>query len=253
VIDNTVLRKNGRGLRALAFGLGFPSTGLVELAAQAGFDVIQLDGEHGAFSPESVDLLCRVAHGHGLSVMARVPDLRSSTINLWLDRGVQSIIGPHVETAEEAAALVRACLYPPAGERSWGGGRGSLYNDRPLLDEVHGGPLGFAGWANRNMLVLVQIESRRGHDNLDAILAVPGLGGIAGGPNDLAASLGWPGQPDHPEVRRLEAEAAGRARRAGKAVLADIVARTGAQELMLGAAREFTRRHAQSPVGAPTA
>jgi 2-keto-3-deoxy-L-rhamnonate aldolase RhmA len=249
MIENRILAKNRQGLRALVFQLVFPSPELIELAAQAGFDAVHLDGEHGAFTPESVDLAGRVAHGCGLTVLARVPNLQSSTLNLWLDRGVQGIIGPHVETADEARALAAGCRYPPDGERSWGGGRGTYYNDAAVLEARHGGRAGFARWANANMLVLAQIESRRGHENLDAILAVPGLGGIAGGPFDLAASLGVPGQGDHPEVRRLEAEAAAKARRAGKLVFGDLVARTGAQELVLGAGREFVAAHGRDPVG----
>ena len=86
----------------------------------AGFDFIHLDGEHGLFSPESIDEMCRVADGFGLTVTARVPDIRASTINQFLDRGVMGVMGPHVETAEEAQALVDACRYVPDGQRSWG-------------------------------------------------------------------------------------------------------------------------------------
>src|SRR2546426_7906853 len=74
--------------RRVGRSLTFPSAPLVELAARAGFDAVHLDGEHGAFTPESVDLMCRVANGYGMSVTARVPDVAASTINLWLDRGV---------------------------------------------------------------------------------------------------------------------------------------------------------------------
>ena len=99
-----------------------------------GFDFVHLDGEHGLFSPESIDEMCRVADGFGLNVTARVPDISGSTINLFLDRGVTCIMGPHIETAEEAQALVDACLFGPDGQRSWGGGRGNYYNHASLID-----------------------------------------------------------------------------------------------------------------------
>ncbi|MGH2459443.1 MAG: hypothetical protein ACRDIY_11310, partial [Chloroflexota bacterium] len=67
MIENTILKKNRQGLKALVFGMPFPSTELVELAARAGFDAINLDGEHGVFTPASVDLICRVANGYGMS------------------------------------------------------------------------------------------------------------------------------------------------------------------------------------------
>lgn len=251
MIENTILRKNRQGLKALVFQLTFPSAPLVELAVQAGFDAVSLDGEHGAFTPESVDLICALANGHGLSVTARVPNLAPSTINLWLDRGIQGVVGPHVETGEEAQGLADACLFPPDGWRSWGGGRGTEFNDPVKLEAVYGGKLGFARWANANMLVTAQIESRRGHGNLDAILRVGGLGGITGGPNDFAASLGHPGQPDHPDRVRFTADAEARARRAGKHVASDLVATLGIQELMLGRAREFAAAHGQDRIGSP--
>ena len=251
MIENTMLKKNRQGLKAVTFLLTFPSAPLVELAAQAGFDAVFLDGEHGAFSPESVDLMCRVANGYGLSVMARVPAIAPHTVNLWLDRGVQGVIGPHIETGPEAQALADACLLPPDGRRSWGGGRGTEFNDDIKLGEAYGGKLGFARWTNANMVVLAQIESRKGYDNLDAILAVRGLTGITGGPNDFAASLGHPGEPDHPERQRLTADAERRARAAGKHVAADLYASLGVQELVFGSGRAFVATHTGDPVGPP--
>jgi 2-keto-3-deoxy-L-rhamnonate aldolase RhmA len=249
VIENTILRKNRKGHKALSFALGFPSASLVELAARAGFDALHLDGEHGAFTPESVDLMCRVANGFGMSVTARVPDIAPSTINLWLDRGVQGVVGPHLETGEEAQRLVDACLFPPAGRRSWGGGRGTEFNDGVRLGEAHGGKLGFARWSNRNMLILAQIESKRGYDNLDAILKVRGLTGITGGPHDFAASLGHPGEPDHPERVSLTADAEARARKAGKRIASDLMLMLSIEETMLGPARDFVAKRAAEASG----
>jgi 4-hydroxy-2-oxoheptanedioate aldolase len=249
MIENTILKKNRQGLKALVFALTFPSAQLVELAARAGFDAISLDGEHGAFSPESVDLMCRVANGYGMSVTARVPSIEPYVINLWLDRGIQGVVGPHIDTAEEAQRLADACLFPPDGRRSWGGGRGTEFNEDAQLDAVHGGKLSYASWANANMLVLAQIESKRAYDNLDGILAVKGLHGIIGGPNDFAASLGHPGEPDHPERQRLTADAEDRARGAGKRVSSDLMATMAIQELVFRTGREFTQSHGRDKLG----
>ena len=103
MIENTIIKKNKAGEKANVFGLTFPSLQLVELAAHAGFDAINCDGEHGLFSPESVDDICRVANGYGMSVIARVPDKSAYWINLFLDRGVQGIVGPHVETKKRSS------------------------------------------------------------------------------------------------------------------------------------------------------
>ena len=123
---NNILAKNRQGQKGLGCGLVFPSAEIVELIGMnGGFDHVNLDGEHGLFSPESIDAMCRVADGYGLTVTARVPNIDSSTINRFLDRGVMGILGPHIETAEQAKALVDACRFTPDGQRSWGGGRGT--------------------------------------------------------------------------------------------------------------------------------
>ena len=103
------------------------------------------------------------------------------------------------------------------------------------------------------MLVLAQIESKQAHDNLDGILSVPGLTGITGGPHDLAASLGHPGEPDHPECQRLTADAARRARTVGKTIQSDMVASTGLPELIFSAARAFATEHRQDAYVPPQA
>ena len=249
MIENTILKKNKQGLKAVSFALPFPSTELVELAARAGFDAINLDGEHGVFTPTSVDLICRVANGYGMSVTARVASSDAYFINLYLDRGVQGILGPHIETGEQAQALADACLFPPDGWRSWGGWRGTEFNEPDYLQEKYGGQLAYMRWANENMIVSAQIESKRAFDNLDAILAVKGLTSIAGGPNDFSASLGFPGEPNHPERQRLTKESEERARKAGKRAGGDMSVTLGIQELMLGHGREFVRRHRDDKVG----
>jgi 4-hydroxy-2-oxoheptanedioate aldolase len=253
MIDNTILVANQAGRKALVFALTYKDLWAVEAAAQVGFDAISLDGEHGAFSSADVDDLVRVANGYGLSVIARVPNIQPNTLNLWLDRGIQGVTGPHIETAEEAQQLADACLFPPTGTRSWGGGRGTVFNDATFLNDRYGGKLGFAQWTNRNMIVLAQIESKLAFDNLEGILAVSGLTGITGGPHDLAASLGHPGEPEHPECQRLTAEAASRARAAGKTVSSDMMATTGLPELLLGAARNFAATHRSDAYAPPQA
>jgi 2-keto-3-deoxy-L-rhamnonate aldolase RhmA len=124
-----------------------------------------------------------------------------------------------------------------------------MFNEDEALIAAHGGKLGFSRWTNANMIVSAQIESRLGHDNLDAILAVPGLGVIAGGPNDFCASLGHPGEPDHPERQRLTADIERRARAAGKRVTTDIASTLNLPEWLLGSARAFARQHTNDPLG----
>jgi 4-hydroxy-2-oxoheptanedioate aldolase len=243
VIENTILKRNRAGLKARVFSLAFPSRELVELAGRAGFDAVHLDGEHGTFTTESVDLLVAIANGYGMSVTGRVPSIDPHHINQWLDRGIQGITGPHIESGEEAQRLADACLLPPDGRRSWGTWRGTEFNN-PRLVAAAGGMLAFSRWSNANMIVAGQIESKKGYENLDAILAVPGLGVIAGGHNDMAASLGLAGNPGHPERVRIHAEIDQRARAAGKLLAGDLSVGFGVEDLVLDAGHEFLERHA---------
>jgi 4-hydroxy-2-oxoheptanedioate aldolase len=248
MIENSILKKNRQGLKALVLALEWPVVEAVELAARVGFDAISLDGEHGAFTSDTIDKIVRVAHGYGMSVTARVPSIDPWQINLWLDRGLQGILGPHIESAAECQALVDACLFPPDGKRSWGGGRGTLFNEDAEIIARHGGKLGFATWTNANMIVSAQMESKKAYDNLDEILAVKGLTYLAGGPNDFAASLGHPGEPDHPERQRLTADAEKRARAAGKKAGDDMQVTMPFKDLLLASGRAFVAKHKDDKV-----
>ncbi|MGL4859143.1 MAG: aldolase/citrate lyase family protein, partial [Enterobacteriaceae bacterium] len=110
-----------------------------------------------------------------------------------LELGVQTLILPMVQTAEEAELAVRATRYPPQGIRGVGSAlaRASRWNqvDNYLHD------------ADQQMCVIVQVETRQAVKNLSQILQVEGVDGVFIGPADLSADMGWRGQPNHPEVR----------------------------------------------------
>ena len=242
---NRILEKNRQGRKGIGLVLVYPSAEAIELVGMlGGFDFVHLDGEHGLYSPESIDEMCRVADGFGLTVTARVPDIRASTINLFLDRGVMGIMGPHVETAEDAKTLVDACRYVPDGQRSWGGGRGTFYNSTALLSAPDGERTEFMHQTNANLFVMAQLETARAIENLDAILEVDGIDAWAGGPNDLAQSMGVPGQPDHPDVLAAQARVADRIRAAGGKPRVDVIAWIYLPDLIVDGAQRFLADHA---------
>lgn len=251
MIENTILVRNREGRKAVVLAMTFAQPAWVEYAALAGFDAIHLDGEHGAFSPVAVDRMVHAAHAHGLSVTARVPNIDADEINRWLDRGVQGIVAPHIETGRQAQTLADACYFGPAGHRSWGGGRGTDFNDETLLQGRYGGRLQFARFANRNMLVMAQVESQRGYANLDEILAVEGLDAIAFGAFDLGFSLGLHGEgADHPRVAQVLADIERRTRRAGKRLSSDYSVQIDLAAMVLEAGRQFTAQHRDNPFAA---
>ena len=121
-------------------------------------------------------------------------------IKRLLDIGAQTLLIPFVQNADEARRAVAACRYPPAGVRGiTTGGRASRF----------GRVSGYLKEADREVCVLVQVETLAAIDQIEAIAAVDGVDGIFIGPSDLSASMGHIGNPLHPDVQRA-IESAGR-------------------------------------------
>ena len=117
VRKNNILEKNRQGKKGLGCGLIFPSAEIVELIGMVGgFDYINLDGEHGLFSPESIDAMCRAADGYGLTVTARVPNLEGSRPSPTPQRSSWTGQG---DSWPQTSSLVRQGL--PAGTSHWAG------------------------------------------------------------------------------------------------------------------------------------
>ena len=236
---NKVLEIARQGRLARGCALVFPSAELIELLGVAGFDFVYLDGEHGLFGPESIDAMCRAADAADLTVMARVPQLDPAVINTYLDRGVLGVLGPHIDTADQARGLVDACRFAPEGNRSWGGGRGTGYSDTTLMSADAGGKPGYMAALNREMLVMAQIETVTAIENLDSILEVKGIDAFTFGPHDLAQSMGLPGLPDHPDVVEAMRQTVERVHARDRKMVSDMQVQTAAPALILKAARQF--------------
>jgi 4-hydroxy-2-oxoheptanedioate aldolase len=129
-------------------------------------------------------------------------------IKQYLDCGVQTLLVPMVDTAEQARELVRCMRYPPGGIRGMAATRASGW----------GRNASYAKEANDQVCLLVQAETREGIANLDEIAAVDGVDGVFIGPSDLSAAYGHVGDPWHPEMQEIIADAFRRIQKAGKAV-----------------------------------
>ncbi len=181
-----------------------------ELCAGAGFDWLLLDGEHGPNEiPSLLAQLQAVAAFPATHPVGRVPVGETRIIKQYLDIGFQTLLVPMVETAEQAAGLVRACRYPPDGVRGVGSGivRASAYNRTPA----------YLADADAQICLLVQVETALGVENLKAIAQTPGVDGVFIGPADLSAALGYRGQPGHPAVQAVIEASLSTIRNAGKA------------------------------------
>ena len=180
-----------------------------EICASSRFDWLLIDGEHAPNDLQSVLAQLQAIAPYPVSPVVRVTGKDPDAIKMMLDIGVDTLLVPMVETAEQARALVRAVRYPPNGERGIGHvlGRASRWGrDRDY----------FADWERRCCL-LVQLESRGALDALEEIVAVNGIDGVLMGPADLAASLGHPGDLAHPAVAAALDDAVRRVVAAGKA------------------------------------
>lgn len=181
---------------------------LVEIFGAIGYDFVMIDCEHGPMDLDQVEHMVRAAEVFGITPIARIPDHAESTVLRYLDRGLQGVIVPHVNTGEEAAAVARASRYYPEGYRGMGGGRAHDYGIRVSRQES-------TQWVNSQVLCIPMVEDVQAIDNLDAILAVPGADILHVAASDLGQSLGNPGPA---EVRRVMGEVIPRIRAGGKMV-----------------------------------
>jgi 2-keto-3-deoxy-L-rhamnonate aldolase RhmA len=171
--------------------LGAPQ--LPQILATAGFDFVYIDMEHSSFSIETVGRLCTTALYAGLVPIVRPPGPAHHLLSRPMDSGAMGILMPHVDTAADAEAAVRAVKFPPLGDR------GSQPPNQPT-GFAQTDAAGYMSTSNDETMVMVQIESAQAVANLDSILAVPGIDGAVVGRGDLAAELGVGGQRNHPEV-----------------------------------------------------
>lgn len=221
--------RSGRRIRGVHLTFAAPS--LIELLGPS-LDFIYLDGEHGCFELHDIEAACVAAERHGLTAIARVPNRSADAITRFLDRGVQGVVVPHVETVDQAEEAVAATYFAPLGERSFGGGR-------PLFLEIADKPAHMAA-CNAATSLCLMIESRAGIDAASALAAVPGVDYLSFGMMDLAQSLGHPGDPGHAEVQNAVARASAAIRAGGKRVREDFmqfgwindIVRAGAERLL---------------------
>ena len=180
----------------------------VEIFGAIGYDFVMIDCEHGPMDLDQVEHMVRAAEVFGITPIARIPDHADSTILRFLDRGVQGIIVPHVNTREEAESVARAARYYPEGHRGVGGGRAHDYGVGVSRDES-------TRWVNSQILVIPMVEETEAVENLDAILAVSGVDVLHVAAGDLGQSMGNPGPTD---VRRLMSQIVPKIKASGKHV-----------------------------------
>lgn len=234
---NRVKAALNEGRTAYGVVLSWPSPQTVEIVGRLGLDFVQIDGEHGAFSLREIEETCRAADLCGMTTMARVPDISSSTIQQFIDRGVQGIVAPHISTVDQAEQVVRAACFGPVGDRSFGSARGVDY----AMDK--GDRTEFYQRCNANMVVCLMIEDKAGLENLPQMVKVNAVDFFYIGMNDFSQGLGYPGQAKHPEVMKARARAFEIVHAAGKKMREDFIEDVSFKEVIIEGTRPLWQRN----------
>lgn len=171
--------------------LTIPHQSVVEIMATAGFEWLTLDLEHAAIDISQAMNMIALIQGKGMKALTRVSKNEEVIIKRMLDAGADGVIIPTVKNAAEAKMAVDFVKYPPVGKRGVGLNRAQNYG------------IGFQeyqDWLREECVIIVQIEHIDSVHNLEEILNVEGVDGIIVGPYDLSASMGMPGNYEHPDV-----------------------------------------------------
>lgn len=181
---------------------------VAEICAGAGFDWLFIDGEHSPNDLQSILAQLQAVRSYPVVPVVRPAVNDPVLIKQYLDLGVQSLIIPMVNDAQQAAAAVAACHYPPKGIRGVGSAlaRSARWNRIP----------DYLNRASDTITLIVQIEAGEAVSNVQDIVATEGVDGIFVGPSDLAASMGVIGQQNHPDVVDAVLRSIDAAKSAGK-------------------------------------
>lgn len=168
-----------------ALGIEFmtESHKLIEISGWAGFDFIQFDMEHTPYSFSEIEAFVRTAEGVGLTPIVRVSELGATNIRRALETGAQGLIVPQVRTADDVREAVRAMRYAPRGSRGMCTiTRAARYNEE-TWDE-------YLQWIDGQLMFIPIIENEEALQNVDEILAVPGIDAVSFGAGDMGQALG---------------------------------------------------------------
>lgn len=218
-----IKRMLAEGKTVCGFVANLTDPAVVEIAGIAGYDFVRLDCEHTPMSTAEIRAFIRAADTVGIPLIVRLTD--PAAVTGLLDFGAGGFMIPHVRSAKEAQAIVRDVKYHPIGLRGFSdGARAQQYGNADMSS--------FIRKANDEIVLLCQIEDIYGIQNMEEIIAVEGIDGICSGPNDIAQSLGIPGQPGDPRVREVEEKIIATAQKYGKQMFMSAKTKERAVELI---------------------
>ena len=177
--ENTLKRMLRAGEPIINAWLSIPSGYLAEGAGHQGFHSVTVDLQHGLIGFETAVSMLQAISATPAIPLVRAPSREPESIMHLLDAGAYGVVCPMISNRSQTEEFVAACRYPPTGARSFGPARGKLYGGADYFDA-----------ANGEVMAIPMIETAEALQNIDDILAVPGVDMIYVGPNDLALDLG---------------------------------------------------------------
>ncbi len=170
-----------RGGTGIGLWSSLPDLSVAEMVAALDYDYVCVDLQHGVATFQDLPVMTQVMRGAGSAPLVRVPWNDPVHIMRAIDAGAAGVVVPMIRSAAEAAAAASACRFPPTGTRSWGPMFGYVRSDGALPPAEQ----------DAGVVCLVMIETAEAADELEAIVAAPGVDGIYIGPNDLALACGY--------------------------------------------------------------
>jgi 4-hydroxy-2-oxoheptanedioate aldolase len=227
--------KNGEIVTCVA-GLDTPDK--IDFIGPLGFDATWIECEHGDVSWHQIANMTRACDLWGMSAILRSNGNEDWLITRYFDQGVNGIVVPHVNTREDATRVVQAAKFAPLGHRGIFGGR-QAYGRSDYFQK-----------ANDETIVIVLIEEKRAVDNLDELLKVDNIDVYHVAPGDLAQTMGYLGQPAHPEVQKVVDFAIKKIAKAGKCAGATTMGDNARHYVDLGAKFMFVSSQGWLAAGA---
>ena len=196
--------------RQLGAFMALADSTAAELMATTGFDWLLIDAEHGPNDIKNIMHQLQAMSAYDVNSVVRLQDHNVGNIKRVLDIGAQTLLIPMVDSAEQAKQLVDAVRYAPKGIRGMGGALTRATRWGSIKDYLQ--------QADDHICLVLQLESKEGIADLDAITQVDGVDAVFIGPADLAAAMGYIGQPGHPEVCKVVERSIQRVHELGKPV-----------------------------------
>lgn len=207
--ENFLKQKLAAGKFALGIFCEIPSGSVINVIGCAGIDFVVIDSEHGPINMETAEDMIRAAEAEKMSPIIRVAENHPALILRALDIGAHGVQVPQISTREQAQQAVRYAKYAPLGERGLSPfTRAGSYSLKKSVTHT--------AEANKNTMVILNVEGVDGVNNLDEILTVDGVDVVFVGPYDLSQSVGKPGKVDDPVVVDSIRKCAQKIRAAGK-------------------------------------